>query len=73
MSSLTKPESIREKHYHEHSAVKLIRITNVHKDYKGTSGDKAFLAHVCNCDDLIAFDYGSFKAMKAKLKELPMK
>jgi hypothetical protein len=62
--------TIKQAHTHKPTGVHLMRITNVQKDYQGTSGDRAILFRKCTCSKQLAFEYGSFKDMKALAAEL---
>ena len=57
-------------HFHNYTTPKIIRITKVQHNYTGTAGDKAILVRECSCKKYEAFDYGNFKVMVERLKEI---
>lgn len=60
----------KEPHTHEFKEIKLLRIFQVQKKYKGTTGDKAFLVRVCACGVDKAFEYGNYPNMVKLGKKL---
>ena len=59
---------MKEPHVHDYKEAELVKLVNVQKNYKGTSGDKAFLMRVCKCGDKEAFEYGDTKKMQQLLQ-----
>lgn len=66
-SGITRSSVVSDKHEHQFSTWELEPITNVHQDYIGTAGDKAFLVRKCKCNAKISVQYGPTEELKEML------